>query len=153
MYNEWQHCMSQQPLLFTILVLFLGTFTILTVVSCRLISFCYIIWNDIHLFTHLFVWSKRHNNKDLIAASDLAMASYGVFRWKTAFVTLLAVFLSGAYGADIFLEWVVEVDTTINPFTSSQPVSNEVTHLLHFIIKECLCFTLLKVCKNIVAYR
>ncbi|XP_074364841.1 monocopper oxidase-like protein SKS1 [Apium graveolens] len=50
------------------------------------------------------------------------MASYGVFPWKSAFMTLLAVFLSGANSADIFLEWVVDVDTTINPFTSSQPV-------------------------------
>ncbi|KAL1817397.1 hypothetical protein DCAR_0521827 [Daucus carota subsp. sativus] len=50
------------------------------------------------------------------------MASYGAFRWKTVIVALLAVFLSGANSADIFLEWVVAVDTTINPFTSSQPV-------------------------------
>lgn len=78
------------------------------------------------------------------------MASYGVFRWKTAFLTLLAVFLSRANGADIFLEWVVDVDTTSNPFTTSQPVSNEVMHLLHFLSLNNVYASLLKVCKNIV---
>lgn len=69
---------------------------------------------------------ERHEQKDLIAASPLAMASYGTFSRKIVFMTLLAVFLSGANSADIFLEWVVDVDTTINPFTVSQPVSKKV---------------------------
>lgn len=102
---------------------------------------------------HLFVWFQEAQEEDLIAASHLTMASYGAFRWKTVIVALLAVFLSGANSADIFLEWVVAVDTTINPFTSSQPVSNQVIVILHYIVEQCLCFVCWKCAKPLCAYR
>ncbi|RVW97654.1 Monocopper oxidase-like protein SKU5 [Vitis vinifera] len=55
-------------------------------------------------------------------SSAATMTSSGHHRWLIACTALLAVFVVGANGGDIYLEWNVAIDTTINPTILQQPV-------------------------------
>ncbi|KAJ0102170.1 hypothetical protein Patl1_06006 [Pistacia atlantica] len=50
------------------------------------------------------------------------MASSSKQKWLFACVTLLTIFITGACGIDIFLEWNVAIDSTIKPVSVDQPV-------------------------------
>ena len=50
------------------------------------------------------------------------MAFTGYHMGRVAFTMLIAIFVAGANAIDIFLEWNVALDNTIQPVSLKQPV-------------------------------
>lgn len=71
-------------------------------------------------------------------SSAATMTFSGHHRWLIACTALLAVFVVGANGVDIYLEWNVAIDTTINPTILQQPVRANQSHMLMVSVHENL---------------
>ena len=73
-----------------------------------------------HTHTHIYVSHLLVRSKGKLFT--ILMAFTGYHMGKVAFATLVAIFVAGANAIDVFLEWNVVLDNTIQPVSLKQPV-------------------------------